>query len=122
RSGDETGIWNPTPSGGISGTLAYMAPEQAEGQPATPASDVFSVGLILYEMVVGRRARTEGSVLQMLRLIDSENPTQYAGQVPEPFAGILQLALAIDPAERRISMAEIADRLAPDNLRDSHQR
>jgi serine/threonine protein kinase/peroxiredoxin len=112
RSGDDTGIWNPTPSGGISGTLAYMAPEQAQGQPPTPASDVFSFGLILYEMVVGRRARTEGSVLQTLRWIDNESPTQYASQAPEPFATILRLALAIDPTERRISMAQIADRLA----------
>jgi serine/threonine protein kinase len=112
RLGDETGIWNPTPSSGISGTPAYMAPEQAQGQPPTQASDVFALGLILYEMVTGRRARAEGNVLKMLRLIDHESPGQYAGQAPEPFAGILRQALAIDPAQRRINMAEIADRLA----------
>jgi serine/threonine protein kinase len=111
RSGDETGIWNPTPSGGISGTPAYMAPEQAQGQPPTQASDVFSLGLILYEMVTGRRARAEGNILKMLHLIDHEDPAHYAGQVPEPFAGILRQALAIDPAQRRISMAQIADRI-----------
>jgi serine/threonine protein kinase len=112
RSGDETGIWNPTPSGGISGTPAYMAPEQAQGQPPTPASDVFSLGLILYEMVTGHRARAEGNILKMLHLIDHEDPTHYASQTSEPFAGILRQALAIDPARRRISMAQIADRLA----------
>jgi eukaryotic-like serine/threonine-protein kinase len=112
RSGEETGVWNPTPSGGISGTPAYMAPEQALGQPPTQASDVFSLGLILYEMVTGRRARGEGNILQMLRRIDDEDPLQYAGQAAEPFAGILRHALAIDPAQRRFSMAQIADRLA----------
>jgi serine/threonine protein kinase len=112
RSGDQTGIWNPTSSGGISGTPAYMAPEQAQGQPPTPASDVFSLGLILYEMVTGRRARAEGNILQLLRLIDHEDPVQYAGQAAEPFAGVLRQALAIDPAQRRISMGQIADRLA----------
>jgi len=112
RSGDETGIWNPTPSGGISGTPAYMAPEQAQGQPPTPASDVFSLGLILYEMVTGHRARAEGNILKMLHLIDHEDPAHYASQTSEPFAGILRQALAIDPARRRISMAQIADRLA----------
>jgi serine/threonine protein kinase len=112
RSGDETGIWNPTPSSGISGTPAYMAPEQAQGQPPTPASDVFSLGLILYEMVTGRRARAEGDILKMLRQIDHESAAQYAGQAPEPFAGILRQTLAIDPGQRRLSMAQIADRLA----------
>ena len=112
RSGDETGIWNPTPSGGISGTPAYMAPEQAQGQPPTQASDVFSLGLILYEMVTGRRARAEGNLLQLLRRIDQEDPAQYAGQAAEPFASILRQALALDPAQRRISMAQIAERFA----------
>jgi serine/threonine-protein kinase len=112
HSGDETGIWNPAPSSGISGTPAYMAPEQAQGQPPTQASDVFSLGLILYEMVTGHRARAEGNILRMLRQIDHENFAQYAGQAPEPFAGILRQALAIDPAQRRLSMAQIADRLA----------
>ena len=112
RSGDQTAIWNPNSSSGISGTPAYMAPEQAQGQLATQASDVFSLGLIIYEMVTGRRARAEGSLLQMLHLIDREDPAQYAGQAPEPFAGILRQALVNDPAQRSISMAQIADRFA----------
>jgi serine/threonine-protein kinase len=89
-----------------------MAPEQAQGQPPTQASDVFSMGLMLYEMVTGRRARAEGTILQLLRQIDHEDPVRYAGQADEPFAGILRQALAIDPAQRRITMAQIADRLA----------
>jgi serine/threonine protein kinase len=112
RSGDQTELWQPSPSSGISGTPAYMAPEQALGQPPSQASDVFSLGLILYEVVTGRRARAEGNILEVLRVIDHENPAQFAGQVPEPFAGILRQALAADPGQRRISMAEIAERLA----------
>ena len=111
-SGDQTLIWNPAPSGGISGTPAYMAPEQGYGQPPTEASDVFSLGMIIHEMVTGRRARPEGNILEMLRLIDHEDAARYAGQAPEPFAGILRQALAADPALRRISMAQIAERLA----------
>jgi alkyl hydroperoxide reductase subunit AhpC len=111
RAEDQTILWNPAPSGGISGTPAYMAPEQAQGQPPTQASDVFSLGLILYEMVTGRRARANGSIVQLLHRIDHEDPEQYAGQSAEPFASILRQALATDPAQRRISMAQIADRL-----------
>jgi eukaryotic-like serine/threonine-protein kinase len=111
ESGDETTIWNPIPSGGISGTPAYMSPEQSRGEPATPASDVFALGLIVYEMATGRRARTQSNILELIRQIDREDPTSYAAEAPEPFAGVLRLALATDPAERRIGMAEMAERL-----------
>jgi serine/threonine protein kinase len=112
HSGDETAIWEPRSSGGISGTPAYMAPEQALGQPATEASDVFSLGVILFEMITGRRARTEGNILQMLRQIDREDLSQSASHAPGPIAAILRQALSADPAQRQISMAEIADKLA----------
>jgi serine/threonine protein kinase len=107
----ETILWEPTPSGGISGTPAYMAPEQASGEAATPASDVFSLGLILYEMVTGRAARVGDNILELLRDISHEDAARYAAEVPEPFADILRLALAGDPQQRRITMAQIAQRL-----------
>jgi eukaryotic-like serine/threonine-protein kinase len=88
-----------------------MAPEQSRGEPATPASDVFSLGLIVYEMSTGRRARTQSNILELIRQIDREDPRRYAAEAPEPFAGVLRLALATDPAERRIGMAEMAERL-----------
>jgi serine/threonine protein kinase/peroxiredoxin len=116
RSAEETAVWNPTQSsGGISGTPAYMAPEQAEGNPPTRESDVFSLGLILYEMLTGRRARHHGSVLEVLRKIDHEDLTPIAAETPEPFAAILGRALATAPANRHITMAQIADRFAGQN-------
>jgi serine/threonine protein kinase len=112
RSGEQTEIWNPSTAGGITGTPAYMAPEQARGQPPTQESDVFSLGLIMYEMATGRRARAEGNILAMLRLIDHENGAEFAKQAPEPFSGILQQALAIEPEARQITMEQIAEHLA----------
>jgi serine/threonine protein kinase len=88
-----------------------MAPEQSRGEPATVASDIFSLGVILYELVTGQRARSEGNLLELLRGIDREDLTRRLAETPEPFASILHLALAVAPMERRITMAQIADRL-----------
>ncbi len=109
---EETAVWSPTQSGALSGTPRYMAPEQARGEPVTPASDVFALGLLLYEMVTGRQAIGGASILEVLRRIDTLNPQQYAADVPEPFADILRRALIGDPTRRAIAMAEVAECLA----------
>jgi len=109
--GDDTVLWDLSQAGGISGTPAYMAPEQARGEPATPASDIFSLGVMLYEMVTGQPAREEGNLLELLLRIEREDLTSRVHEMPAPFGELLRLALAVAPAERRITMACIAELL-----------
>ena len=86
---------------GISGTPAYMSPEQWMGEPATPASDVFAFGLIFFELMTGRRALPEESLTGLLaRLQNPRFPLLLAGELPEPFRETLIAMLAMDPRSR----------------------
>jgi hypothetical protein len=67
---------------------------------------------MLYELATGRRARAGGNVLELLRRIEAEDLTRQLAETPAPFADLLGLALAVAPAQRRITMTQIAERLA----------
>lgn len=99
-------------SSGMSGTPGYMAPEQTRGEPATPATDVFAIGLIIYEMLTGQPAITGNNIIEVLNRSEQFEPADYASRVPEPFAGVLRESLVRNPFDRRITMSEIAERLS----------
>ncbi|HEY1598045.1 MAG TPA: protein kinase [Pirellulales bacterium] len=99
-------------SGSLAGTPCYMSPEQANGERATIASDVFSLGTMLYEMFSGQRAFDGDNVLQVLNRIRHADAAALASQLPEPFAAIVRKALVHDPRERDATMQDIADELA----------
>jgi eukaryotic-like serine/threonine-protein kinase len=104
----DTVNWTPSPSGGISGTPNYMSPEQARGEPVTPDSDVFSLGLMVYEMLSGQRAISGRNIFEVLRQIDQLDSQRLAAPMPEPFRQIVVQSLAHDPLERTLTMADIA--------------
>jgi serine/threonine protein kinase len=108
---DETTDWQEQ-FGKVAGTPGYMSPEQSRGAPAVPASDVFSLGATLYEMLTGQKAFTGGNVLEVLNRIDQVEPDRFASEVNEPFATVLRMALVRDPGDRRLTMAQIAGMLA----------
>ena len=101
---------------GIRGSLAYMSPEQALGLPATPASDVFSFGLTLVEMLTGSRAHGEQSPVRLLVRLQTEDlASEYVNQVDERYRDLLSAMFAYDPVQRP-PITEVARRLAAIDL------
>ena len=96
-----------TRSGVIVGTVAYMSPEQATGRPVDTRSDVFSFGVVLYELLAGRRPFGGPSDLDVLQAIAHRSPDPLPESTPQPLRGLIEKALQKDPANRVQSMREL---------------
>jgi alkyl hydroperoxide reductase subunit AhpC len=106
---DETLVEGVAEAGeGVFGTPSYMSPEQARGERATAASDLFALGALLFEMLTGSKAFPGANLLQVLARIRAVDPRQLASGLSEPFAELLPRLLAPDPSDRTITMAEVA--------------
>ncbi len=98
---EDTLLENDSRAFGLTGTPAYMSPEQCQGQPATPESDVFSLGLMLYEMLTGQRALAESHLLKLLLHLQEETlAEELSAKVPGPFQDLLASLLANNPSAR----------------------
>jgi eukaryotic-like serine/threonine-protein kinase len=92
-----------TGAGKTPGTLQYMAPEQLEGAEADARSDIFAFGLVLYEMITGRRAfEARSPAALIVRVLDSDPAPMHAvvGPLPEALEFTVSTCLAKDPAAR----------------------
>ncbi|MBX3674208.1 MAG: protein kinase [Burkholderiales bacterium] len=102
-----------TVMGDIVGTPHYMAPEQFGGQEATPRTDLYQVGVMLYELLTGTRPFT-GNNVEILRRVVNErpaNPSTHNPKVTWQLDWVVQKALAKDPADRFGSAREFSDAL-----------
>ena len=94
----------------IAGTAGYMSPEQAQGQPATPESDIFSFGAVLYEMSTGRRAFSgDTAPLALAAVLRDEpiKPSSLAPAIPQALEKIIEQCLRKDPARRFRHMGDV---------------
>ncbi len=96
----------------IVGTPRYMAPEQARGRSTTPATDVYGVGIVLYEMLAGRPPFTESSAVELALRHLQDLPPPLPASTPRMLVEIVDRALAKDPAKRYPSGGAMADALA----------
>ncbi len=88
------------PSATVAGTPRYMSPEQARGQPTGPATDVYSAGVVLYEMLAGEPPFAHGSPVELGLRHVQEQPPALPFVVPVALREVVEHALAKDPGER----------------------
>ncbi|MDC4226074.1 MAG: protein kinase [Candidatus Manganitrophus sp.] len=99
-----------TKTGVLKGKLAYMSPEQAWGKPVDGRTDLFALGIVLYEAVTGERlfsGNDEISILEKVRKAEVPPPTQLNPAIPPELEAILKKAMAKEPEDRYQTASEM---------------
>ncbi len=103
-----------TQVGSVVGTAAYLAPEQVRGEEATPATDVYALGVVLYQFLTGRLPYEGSSLAELAVRQQNEKPLPpdtYNSEVPKPLGAAVLRALEGDPNRRYASAGELAQGL-----------
>lgn len=112
KSVESAAVNSSVPS--TAGTLRYMSPEQVRGEAPTPASDVFSLGVVMFELLTGAHPFKAPSLLQTMQAIASAEavpPSRLRPAVPERLSALTLAMLSKDP-QRRPAAGAVADRLS----------
>ncbi len=106
--GESTTFSRFTAPGTVLGTVGYMSPEQARGLETDHRADIFSFGVILYEMLGGKRAFQGDYAMEIMSSILKDDPPELPGHVPVPLKRIVARCLAKDRHDRFPSVLDIA--------------
>ncbi|REJ83322.1 MAG: serine/threonine protein kinase [Acidobacteria bacterium] len=107
-------------AGLVVGTVPYMSPEQARGRPVDSRTDVFSFGVVLYEMLTGTRPFEGATTFTLMTSILTDEPRpvrELRPDTPRALAALVEACLQKNRARRRITAMQIADRLADQQRR-----
>lgn len=97
-----------TATGQVMGTVQYLSPEQASGHPASPATDTYSLGIVAYECLAGKRPFTGESQVAIAMAQINEQPPPLAPTVPIPVQNLVMAMIAKKPGDRPSSAATVA--------------
>ena len=97
-----------TATGQVMGTVQYLSPEQASGHPASPTTDIYSLGIVAYEALAGRRPFTGESQVAIAMAQINETPPDLPVTVSEPVRNLVYSCIAKNPADRPQSAAHLA--------------
>lgn len=97
-----------TATGQVMGTVQYLSPEQASGHPASPTTDIYSLGIVAYEALAGRRPFTGESQVAIAMAQINETPPELPMTVPEPVRNLVYACLAKSPGDRPASASHLS--------------
>jgi len=97
-----------TATGQVMGTVQYLSPEQASGHPASPTTDIYSLGIVAYEALAGRRPFTGESQVAIAMAQINETPPELPTTVPEPVRNLVYACLAKSPGDRPASASHLS--------------
>ncbi|HEX7834521.1 MAG TPA: serine/threonine-protein kinase, partial [Pseudolysinimonas sp.] len=97
-----------TATGQVMGTVQYLSPEQASGHPASPTTDIYSLGIVAYEALAGRRPFTGESQVAIAMAQINEAPPELPLTIPEPVRNLVYACIAKKPEDRPSSAANLS--------------
>jgi len=97
-----------TATGQVMGTVQYLSPEQASGQPASPTTDIYSLGIVAYECLAGKRPFTGESQVAIAMAQINETPPDLPTTVAEPVRNLVLSCIAKKPDDRPSSTGNLA--------------